>query len=81
MEVLALVGKDCYVTPTVSMPPQRSCFRPAASGDDKAQEMAAKEVGRIARQVGARSWPQLFPHLPEAEEPARRIQIWKGGEG
>jgi HrpA-like RNA helicase len=49
--------------------------------DDKAWKMAAGEVGRIAREVGARSWAQLSPHLPEAEELARRIQIQKGGEG
>jgi superfamily II DNA or RNA helicase len=41
----------------------------------------ARGVGRIAREVGARSWSQLLPHLPEAEEFARRIRIWKGGEG
>jgi HrpA-like RNA helicase len=43
----------------------------------------AREVGRIAREVGARSWSQLLSHLPEAEEIARRIQIQiqKGGEG
>jgi HrpA-like RNA helicase len=50
-------------------------------GDDKSWEMAAKEVGRIAREVGARGWSQLLPHLPEAEELARWIQIQKGGEG
>jgi hypothetical protein len=49
--------------------------------DDKAQEMAAGEVGRIAREVGARSWPQLLPHLPGAGELARWIRIRKGGEG
>jgi hypothetical protein len=43
--------------------------------DDKAREMAAREVGRIAREIGARSWSQLLPHLPEAGELARRIQI------
>jgi HrpA-like RNA helicase len=43
--------------------------------DDEAWEMAAREVGRIAREVGARSWSQLLPHLPEAEELARRVQI------
>jgi HrpA-like RNA helicase len=48
--------------------------------DAEAWEMAAREVGRIAREVGARSWSQLFPHLPEAEEFARLIQIRKGGE-
>jgi ATP-dependent helicase HrpB len=32
-------------------------------------------VERIAREVGARSWSQLLPHLPEAEELARRVQI------
>jgi hypothetical protein len=47
---------------------------------DLEKEMAAKEVGRIAREVGARSWSQLLPHLPEAEELARRVQIWKGGK-
>jgi hypothetical protein len=47
--------------------------------DDEAWEMAAREVGRIARKIGARSWSQLLPHLPEAEEFARWIQ--KGGEG
>jgi ATPase subunit of ABC transporter with duplicated ATPase domains len=43
----------------------------------------AKGVGRVAREVGARSWSQLLPHLPEAEELARWIQIQtqKGGEG
>ncbi|MFZ8844353.1 DEAD/DEAH box helicase [Thermoflexus sp.] len=49
--------------------------------DDEAWRMAAGEVGRIAREVGARSWSQLLPHLPEAEELARRIRIRKGGEG
>jgi hypothetical protein len=49
--------------------------------DDKAWEMAAKEAGRIACEIGARSWSQLLPRLPEAEEFARRIRIQKGGEG
>jgi HrpA-like RNA helicase len=50
--------------------------------DDKAAwEMAAKEVGRIAREVGARSWSQLLPRLPGAEEFARWIRSQKGGEG
>ncbi len=48
--------------------------------DDKTWEMAAREVGRIAREVGARGWSQLLPHLPEAEEFARWIHR-KGGEG
>jgi hypothetical protein len=43
----------------------------------------ARGVGRIAREVGARSWSQSLPRLPEAEEFAHRIQIQiqKGGEG
>jgi hypothetical protein len=43
----------------------------------------ARGVGRIACEIGARSWSQLLPHLPEAEELARWIQIQtqRGGEG
>jgi N-acetylmuramic acid 6-phosphate (MurNAc-6-P) etherase len=43
----------------------------------------ARGVGRIAREVGARSWSQLLPRLPGAEEFARwiHIQIQKGGGG
>jgi hypothetical protein len=41
----------------------------------------AKEAGRIARQASARSWSQSPPRLPEAEEFARWIRIWEGGEG
>jgi hypothetical protein len=43
----------------------------------------AKGVGRIAREVGARSQSQPLPHLPGVEEPALWIQIQtqKGGEG
>jgi hypothetical protein len=43
----------------------------------------ARGMGRIAREVGARSRSQLLPHLPGVEELALWIQIQtqKGGEG